>query len=635
MPEPTSAYTERLTTFQQWVAQQGLDWFWVPSSDVHLNEYLPPVWKRRDWLCGFTGSAGDLLVSSETAWLFVDSRYHEQADTEVPLEHVQVSKLGQDGAKTLTEFLEAQLSESPTKTDMPLRLGVDAQTLSAQTVEQLRKRAAKTQRPLEIIPITPNPVDTLQQAETPTFSNPVIALPHAWTGQTIAEKLVALRQTMAKAGVQLWPVSRLDEVAWLFNLRGSDIPYNPVFMAFALVTPDKAFLCMDTSRLTEEAHKALSQAQVQPVPYEAFWSLLETLGRDQRVGWCASSHSNAVATLLTHLPGTALHPMANPIQKAKALKNLQELEQMRQANAKASRAIIRVLAWLDDRASQAIPTTEADIARQVEAFYADEDGFHGLSFNTIAGVGANSSIVHYGTPSPSQVAQPNDWVLLDSGAHFGGGTTDATRTTVFGHQPSAQQRHVYTTVLKGHIAAACARFPKGTTGQPLDALCRGPLWQAGMDYGHGTGHGVGAFLNVHEGPVGLHRRAETLLEPGHVVSIEPGYYQPGWGGIRLENLVQVTAAEDNDTDWVAAAGSPMQSWYAFAPLTLVPFEARLMDAARLTDLEKRWLRDYYQTIARQVLPLLATGQDQRAATWLRQQLQWTEKTTLSATCVAT
>jgi Xaa-Pro aminopeptidase len=273
---------------------------------------------------------------------------------------------------------------------------------------------------------------------------------------------------------------------------------------------------------------------------------------------------------------------------------------MKQANFSASRAKIRFLKWLSDTSKAKKPLSELDVSNAMEACYQQEPNFKGLSFNTIASVGANASIVHYGTPSNNVFVQPGEFLLVDSGAHYLGGTTDDTRTLIVG-EPDEKQIYVYTQVLKAHINAAAQKFPKGTTGVQIDALARAPMWQCGLDYGHGTGHGVGAFLNVHEGPNGIHKRAVEPLQPGMVNSIEPGYYEPGWGGIRLENLYLVQAIQEK-TPGSSTSTVPQ---YRFEPLTWIPFDLALVQLEALTEDQLQWLKDYHAKVVELMLPTLS------------------------------
>ena len=498
-PTPSSVLSQRLAAFRHHMAQAQLTHYWLSASDTHLNEYLAPPHKRRDWLCGFTGSAGDLLVGLHQAWLFADSRYHEQAEQEVPPE-VTVVKVGLPQQLCLRQTLVQQAQVATT----PLRLGYASQTLSAQSVAALRKALNKNRGtlPMEEHPQAHSLVDACRQQlegqvpPIPLLADSVVPLPLSLCGHSTAEKLATLRQHMAEHGYSVLPLVKLDEIAWLFNLRGQDIDYNPVFWAYALLTPQQVVLCCHAQALSPAAQQALLEIEgLQQQPYEAFWEQLLLHAAGHTVGVAEKSLTQAVVHTLQGLEaqGTVLHPLAtSPVEALKAVKTPQELTAMRCANQHASQGLIKTLAWLAHQAQQGTATTtEADLATTLEANYRAQ-GASMLSFNTIAGSGPASSVVHYGTPNATQPIPQGAWVLLDSGMQREGGTTDTTRTVLFGGTPTPKQRWAYTHVLKAHIACASTPFPSGTTGAVLDGAARAPLWRAGMDYGHGTGHGVGA-----------------------------------------------------------------------------------------------------------------------------------------------
>ncbi len=595
----------RLQQLRQLLQEQDLDGFWIPSADEHLNEYLPENRKRRQWITGFSGSVGDALISREQAWLWVDPRYHEQAEREVDPNLFTVIKGGLPDQPSLMEIVE-ELGSG-------FRLGVDPFTVSVATYRQLKTHTQAGG--VLLIPTSENLVDRAGQRSTPEFelservskpfSQPIYPVPTHLSGATPAEKLVQVRQEMRLKRVGLLPLTKLDQVAWLFNLRGSDIPYNPVFRAYGLVSLEKAALFTDLERLSSQSRQALAEAGVEVWPYEAYGQQLPLWARSHApVGLDPKQTTQGTQDLLQDV---ACRELDHPVETLKALKNSVELEQMRQANRKASRAKIRTLAWIDRQIQQGIPVSEADVAAIMEAHYREEGAWIGLSFNTIAGAGANSSIIHYGTPDPHKLLQPGELFLLDSGSHYEGGTTDDTRTVWIGPEPVdplCKQR--YTEVLKAHIQCACQIFPPDTYGVSLDGIARSTLWQAGMDYGHGTGHGVGAFLNVHEGPNGIHRRASTPLKVGMINSIEPGYYLPGWGGIRLENLYEVISISGRDL--VTPEG-----WMGFRSLTWIPFDVRLIDWELLNESQRAWLDEYH----RQVYAMHHASLGEQDVAWLK------------------
>jgi Xaa-Pro aminopeptidase len=510
----------RLQQLRQLLREQDLDGFWVPSADEHLNEYLPEHRKRRQWITGFTGSVGDALITRDRAWLWVDPRYHEQAEREVDPNLLTVIKGGLPNQPSLMEIVE-ELGSG-------FRLGVDPFTVAVATYRQLQAHAQAGG--VLLIPVMENLVDKLAQGSAPVapFDRPIDSVPTHLSGATPAEKLAQVRQEMRRKRVGLLPLTKLDQVAWLFNLRGSDIPYNPVFWAYALVSLDRAALFTDLERLSPPSRQFLAEAGVELWPYETYNEQLPQWAKSYApVGLDPKQTTQGTQELLQD---ASCRELEHPVEALKAVKNPTELEQMRRANRKASRAKIRTLAWIDRQIQQGIPISEADVAAIMEAHYREEGEWVGLSFNTIAGAGANSSIIHYSTPDPQKLLQPGELFLLDSGSHYLGGTTDDTRTVWIGPQPADPLcKRRYTEVLKAHIQCARQIFPPDTYGVSLDGIARSTLWQAGLDYGHGTGHGVGAFLNVHEGPNGIHRRRQHPSQSGHDQQHRAGLLPAGMG----------------------------------------------------------------------------------------------------------
>ncbi|MDX2232034.1 MAG: aminopeptidase P family protein [Leptolyngbyaceae cyanobacterium bins.349] len=617
LPSPTQTpVVAKLTALRSRLAKHQLDAYLIPSADEHLNEYLPEVKQRRKWMSGFTGSAGDFLVGQHTSWLFVDSRYYEQADLETDSALIQVAKVGLDNHLTLEERLEA-LGREARKVGKSFRLGYDPFTLSVQQFRELQKRLEPCGVSLESV--AENLVDWVRsqrpwsELEPPTAyaQSPLFYLPDALTGEAISAKLNRVREKLETANADILPITKLDQIAWLFNLRGWDVPYNPVFIAYAIVTQSKIFLFTHLSRVEAQIQQTL-EPYVKLMPYEYYTGTLASLlSPSQRVLIDPKHTTMGTYQLLkssTQKERCKILEGANPIEGMKARKNAIEIEQMQQANLKASRAKTRALKWVQDQITAGVAITEADVAATIEGYYQEEAGFQGLSFNTIAGSGANSSIVHYGTPNPAVVLKSGELLLLDSGAQYAGGTTDDTRTIAIG-TPTADQIARYTAVLKAHINCAMQKFPKGTTGAQLDGITRSTLWHSELDFGHGTGHGVGAFLNVHEGPNGISKRVNEALEPGMITSIEPGFYEPGWGGIRIENLYVLKELPQPDADADHAAKTP---WYCFESLTYIPFDKHLIDPSQLDRRQREWLDRYHQAILTKLAPTLNADE----AAWL-------------------
>jgi len=619
---PVSSLRAKLTDLRALMEEHQLDAYLIPSADEHLNEYLPEAKQRRIWFSGFTGSAGDLLVGRDWAWLFVDSRYHEQADLQVDTSLIQVSKLGLEGHKTLVELLETLGQEHHNK-GFSFRLGFYPFTLAVEQFRDFQKQVEAAG--VQLVSVAENLVDQVRaqqdEAESDLLStyatSQLFTLPNTVTGETTDQKLARVREALQKSKTNLLPITKLDQIAWLFNLRGSDVPYNPVFIAYAVVTLDAAYLFTNLQRIDAQVQEALHN-NVTLLPYEHYHQTLTSLVsqlQPARVLVDPKHTTQGTYQILEKVKkevGDTVKIVAasNPIEGMKARKNAIEIEQMQQANLKASRAKVRTIKWLQEQLANEQTLTELDVALHIEQFYAQESNFQGLSFSTIAATGANSSIVHYSTPSSETVLSAGQFFLLDSGAQYLMGTTDDTRTLIVGN-PTSEQIERYTDVLKAHINCAMQRFPKGTTGVHLDGITRSDLWMVELDYGHGTGHGVGAFLNVHEGPNGISKRAFEPLEPGMVTSIEPGFYAPSWGGIRIENLYVVKNLTPQPPPQVDL---PKTTWYGFEPLTYIPFDKRLIALNQLELRQRQWLLNYHAAIVEKLSPTLETSE----ADWLRE-----------------
>jgi Xaa-Pro aminopeptidase len=598
---------ERLACLRRLLADRQLDGYLINSTDEHLSEYLPEARARRAWLSGFTGSAGELLVGLEQSWLFVDSRYWEQADKQVDVQAVGVCKLGLAGHKGLIQTLK-DLGQVRRASGRPFRLGLDPLVIAVEQWRTFERQLRPVE--VEVSAVAGNLADrarTELEGGLPALWSErlIFAVGEAVAGQSAAQKLAAVRAEIERAGATVLPVTRLDQVAWLLNLRGWDVPFNPVFIAYAVVTRTESYLFTAPERLDGGVRAALP-AEVRVMPYEAYGEILARLSAVGTQAVLVDVRQTTMGTLGC-LGAAEVVEADHPIEKLKAHKNTAEIASMQRANLQASRAKTRALAEVMRRFAAGEVVSERDVAEAVERCYREEPDFQGLSFNPIAGIGAHSSIVHYSTPDPGCPMTPGALLLLDSGAQYTGGTTDDTRTVVAG-TPDPEQVRCYTEVLKAHINCAAQRFPKGTTGAQLDGITRANLWCAGLEYGHGTGHGVGAFLSVHEGPVGINKRAREELQPGMVTSIEPGYYRPGWGGVRIENLYVVREVEKADGT----------VWYGFEPLTFIPFDARLIDLDRLDERQRGWLAHYNRAVYERLCPDL----DPQEVRWLAEQCRF-------------
>ena len=588
----------RLEAMYQLMKDAQVDAYLVLSSDAHLNEYTPEYSRRRTAITGFRGSAGDALICPEGNHIFVDSRYYLQADEEVDSTKFRVHKLGLSGEHTLSQWLTEVERERGS-----IRVGFDPFVVSTQAhaaySEALRSPDS------ELVPIDANLIDAVWEDQPAPPSNSIYALHAAVTGSSVAEKLSNVRKEMAEAGVNLLVLTKLDEVAWVTNLRGSDIAFNPVFEAYLVIDLERA-TCFARTTPPREVENALNSL-VEFQPYEAYVESMKQAGAKASGTVWLDPSGTTMATRLLLNTDQKIHEKPNPVVLLKAIKNDAEIAASRESHRHAAAAKIRSFKGLEDKIRSGQKVSELDYSHLLHEEYSSEDGFYDLSFTTIAAAGANGAIVHYADADPDVLLRDGEMLLVDSGGQMLGGTTDDTRTVIVG-TPTQRQKQVYTLVLRGHINLAMQRFPEGTGGIALDALARTHLWNSGLDYGHGTGHGVGAFLNVHEGPQRIAPRgADEPMKVGMIVSNEPGFYEAGWGGVRLENLY-VLATDDE-----MPAQPDGKRWLRLDALTLIPFDTSLIDWEELSNAERLWLGGYHQEVWDTISPML--GDEDRQWLW--------------------
>ncbi len=596
--QATTQIASRLAALYRCLAEAQVDAYLVPSSDTHLNEYVPAYQRRRAAISGFTGSAGDALICPGGSHLFVDSRYHVQAEHEVDPTLFRVHKLGLAGEYTLAEWLTEMERQRGS-----LRVGFDPFVLSMEA-HALYARALQAPGSA-LVPLSPNYVDEVWSDRPLPPARPIYALPDEVTGRSVAEKLAAVREQMECAGVEVLVLTKLDEIAWLTNLRGNDVDHNPVFEAYLVLERQRA-TCLTRVPPAQEIQDALAP-QISFAPYSGYADVVRRVVPTTATTIWLDPSGATMGTRLLLPEGQRIHAERNPVVLMKALKNANEIASSRAAHQHAAAAKIRSLARLDHLLAAGQPVSEQAYAEMLHEEYRREEGFRDLSFTTISAAGANGAIVHYSGANAEVMLRDGQLFLIDSGTQMLGGTTDDTRTVSIG-TPSERQRQLYTVVLCCHIQLARQRFPEGTSGLALDAVARAVMWNAGLDYGHGTGHGVGAFLNVHEGPQRLATRSsEEPLQIGMIVSNEPGYYEPGWGGIRLENLYVVIPDE------TLPAHPSGKRWLQLEPLTLIPFDQRLNDWDQLPDADWIWLAWYHRQVWETIGPMLS-GADRA---WLR------------------
>lgn len=587
---------EKLRRLRTRLREEGLHAFLVPSSDPHQDEYVPPCWQRRAWLSGFDGSAGDLVVTRDGAALWTDGRYHLQAQAQLAGSGIELMRQGEPGVPGQGAWLAQQLKKGQV-------VGVDPRTLSPAAGDKLAGELGGAG--LELRPLDPNPVDAVWEQRPALPAAPVSNLPVRFTGAGRATKLRRVRGAMAGEGCDALVMAALDGIAWLLNLRGEDIPFNPVFLAYFVVEPKAATLYVDDSRLPAGLRKQLASS-VRLRPYTDVGEGLRRLAaqRKRRRVWL--DQEGATMWLREQLDGADLHLAPGPVGRMKAAKNATELAGMRECHVRDGVAMVRFLSWLEGAVREG-PLTEITAADELERLRAQGEHFRGLSFPTISGHAANGAVIHYKPEAATaRRLEPKGLYLVDSGAQYLDGTTDITRTVLLGDRATRTQREHFTRVLRGHIALARASFPAGTSGKALDSFARGPLWEAGLDYRHGTGHGVGHHLNVHEGPQAIGPRdTGVALEPGNVLSNEPGYYRAGHYGIRIENLVEVVERAPN----FSPDGG---KWLGFEELTLCPLDMRLVEPKLLADAERQWLDRYHRRVRKELSPRL----DAPARRWL-------------------
>ncbi|OYT97861.1 MAG: Xaa-Pro aminopeptidase [Burkholderiales bacterium PBB1] len=601
METATAPIRQRIARVRDALRQQQLAAVLVPSSDPHLSEYLPARWQGRQWLSGFTGSVGTLIVTTDAAVLFADSRYWVQAEAELAGSGIELEKIPTGAATHPIDWLATNVPAGHT-------VGVDGEVLGLATAQLLQRKLQAAG-----IALRTN-FDVLAQVwpDRPGLPQaPVYEHVPPYATESRAERLAQVRLDMAALGATHHFISTVDDIAWLFNLRGSDVTYNPVFLAHGLVDAHQAVLYVADGKLPPALQAVLATDGVRVEPYERAGPALAALPDASRLLIDPRRITLAFRLCVRDGDSSGVHVVEaiNPSTLRKSRKSAAEATQIRATMAQDGAAMCTFYAWFEqalaDPASQG-RLTELTIDERLSAARIDRPGFVGLSFPTIAGFNANGAMPHYRATSESHAVitlsadQQGGLLLIDSGGQYVGGTTDITRVWPIG-TPSAEHQRDYTLVLKGLIALSRTRFPCGTLSPMLDAIARAPLWQHGLDYGHGTGHGVGYFLNVHEGPQTISKavpEASMAMQPGMVTSIEPGLYRPGRWGIRIENLVMNVAVE-------APEGNAFGEFLEFETLTLCPIDTRCIDRSLLDAGESDWLNRYHATVLERLSPLVS------------------------------
>ena len=586
-----STINNRIAALRAHIAQEQIQAFIIPSTDPHLSEYVAPHWQSREWISGFTGSAGTVVVTAKDAGLWTDSRYFLQAARQLEGTCITLYKEMLPETPNIPEFLSAHLQEGDC-------VGIDGKMFSAEEVEHLQKELKKSGIRIKSIA---DPIQLLWTDRPAMPLAPAFVYDTKYAGMSFTEKLPAVRQAMEAAGADSLLLSALDEIAWLLNIRGNDVHCNPVVVSYLLIEKDKVNYFVQPQKVTPELTEYFNVNGISVHPYEEIGDYLNSFNAHSILMNPAKTNYAIYSAIR---PGCLIINGASPVALLKAIRNKQEIAGIHAAMQRDGVALVKFLKWLDE-AVPAGKETEISVDKKLHTFRAAQPLYMGESFDTIAGYKEHGAIVHYeATPETDVTLKSEGFLLLDSGAQYLDGTTDITRTIALGPL-TEEEKTDYTLILKGHIALAMAVFPEGTRGAQLDVLARMPIWKERMNYLHGTGHGVGHFLNVHEGPQSIRMNENPVaLQPGMVTSNEPGVYKAGSHGIRTENLVLT----------VPAGEGMFGKYLKFETLTLCPICQKGIIKELLTAEEIGWLNDYHRTVYEKLSPDL--NNDERE--WLKE-----------------
>lgn len=580
---------DRLSALREVMKRERLAAFIFPSTDPHNSEYVPDHWKGREWISGFDGSAGVAVVTMNHAALWTDSRYFIAAANQLAGTEFQLMKQGLPETPTIADWLGTELQQSDS-TEIGMDGQVNAHQFVMQMIQDLRERGGITIRtnldPLAII-----------WKDRPSIPKDMVRIqPLRYAGERTADKLTRIRQALRQQHADGTLVSALDDIAWTLNLRGTDVHCNPVFVAYLLISTTKATLCIDPDKLTPDVKAYLKGEGVEVSGYDHIKDELAGYGEYN----IALDPQQINHDLFERVIGPKILPLTCPIPLLKAVKNQAEIAGFRAAMVRDGVAMVKFLRWLKP-AVEAGGQTEMSLDEKLTGFRSEQDLFRGVSFDTIVGYEEHGAIVHYeATPATDAPIEPRGLVLIDSGGQYQDGTTDITRTIALG-ELTDEQRRVYTQVLRGHIQLELCKFPLGACGSQLDALARQPMWREGMNFMHGTGHGVGSYLNVHEGPhqIRMEWRPAPLLA-GMTVTDEPGIYMEGKFGVRIENTLLVTPYKETE----------FGTFLQFESLTLAPIDTTPILMDMLLEEEKAWLNAYHAEVYRQLSPHLSDEENE-------------------------
>lgn len=564
---------ERIAALREAMRQQKVDAYIIPSSDPHLSEYPADRWKSREWISGFTGSAGTIVVTADKAGLWTDSRYFLQAASQLEGSGIELYKLALPETPSITEFLLHELHAGQA-------VGLDGQTYSAAEASALANKLSRKEIKLDT---SADLIEGIWKDRPAVPGNPIFEMPEALSGASVHEKLDLINNQLRSEGADCLILAALDEIAWTFNIRGTDVTYNPVVVSYAFVSEDESVLFIKPEKLTAEITEHLKKEGVTLAEYSMIQRYLSRLPENSRV-FVDMNKTNV--SLYDAIPGSCtIVEGISPANHLKSIKNETEIKGFQNAVVKDGVALTKFYIWLEKQMAEGAQVTEISAAEKLTALRAEQPQYIMDSFGTICGYAEHGAIVHYSaTPETDATLKPEGLLLIDSGAQYLDGTTDITRTIALG-EPTEQMKKDFTRVLKGTISLAKSKFPAGTRGSQIDILARKALWDSGINYLHGTGHGIGHCLNVHEGPQSIRMEENPVtLKPGMVISDEPAMYRTGEYGIRTENMILVR--EDSETEFGKFLG--------FDTLTLCFIDTSLIIIPMLSVREHAWLNKYHQ-----------------------------------------
>ena len=584
---------ERLEALRRLMQEKNIAVYIVPTADFHESEYVGAYFACRRYLTGFTGSAGIAAVTQEEAGLWTDGRYFLQAEEQLKDSGFTLFRSGEKGVPTIEEFVKEALPEGG-------NIGFDGRVVNASWGLKLQKIAEEKKGSL----ITSfDLIDEIWEDRPPLSKEKVWLLPEAYTGASVREKLDRVLEKMTEYGASMHILTSLDDIAWMLNIRGNDVRHCPVVLSYLVMTQNACIFYVDPDKLTDEVRSYLQDNDITTAPYNDIYALADALS-ERNVGAVLLDKGRVNYRLYEAVEKAAdIVDKKNPSQLMKACKNPVEVENIRYAHVKDGVALVKWLKWLKEHVGKE-PMTEISVADKLEGFRREQEHFLDISFGTIAGYEEHGAIIHYGaTEETNAEIQPKGFLLVDSGAHYLEGSTDITRTIVLG-PITEEQKDLFTIVLKSNLNLAAAKFVRGVTGANLDVLARIPLWEVGLDYRHGTGHGVGNLLNIHEGPNAFRwRGADVPLEEGMITSDEPGVYMDHRFGIRHEN--EILCRKDEETEY--------GEFLSFETITYCPFDLEAVEVSMLSDREKKLLNEYHRMVFRTLAPYLTNEEK----LWLR------------------